>query len=289
MKSTYFIASIAAISLGGYLLARQEAPVAPAASTPPAQPGTLEQARWFSSLPGPAPGFAGAGGRSAERKPAVGRNGRAIDLGGLSAAQYIGTRIGAARAGDVKAAYEVYQAESMCAANDDPIADFGDPLQRAQFLREREASVKLCAGLTPAQVQERLGFLGAAARAGKLDAQIDFYMEGPYGRAFDMQQNLDDPTVKQWKQDALGYLKNAGRNCDHFALALLSTVYDAGQLTERDLSMSMAYSIAAAVPRKKPLTEQQLRDRFGEELSAPEFDGARQLGAQLGTTACPPP
>ena len=90
----------------------------------------------------------------------------------------------------------------------------------------------------------------------------------------------------QWKQESLGHLKQAGGKCAHFALALLSNVYDAGLLTERDMHLSMAYSIAAAVPRNKPLSEEQLRLRFGEELSAADFTGARQLGAQLAQQAC---
>jgi len=112
-------------------------------------------------------------------------------------------------------------------------------------------------------------------------------MEGPYGRDFDIAANASDPTVKKWKEDAVTYLKQAGDKCDHFSLALLSNVYDAGTLTERDLKTSMGYAIAAAVPRKKPLTDEQLRGRFGDELSAADFDSARQLGEQLARQACP--
>jgi hypothetical protein len=111
-------------------------------------------------------------------------------------------------------------------------------------------------------------------------------MEGPYGRDFDIGENPDDPIVTKWKADALTYLKDAGNKCDHFALALLSTVYDAGQLTARDPGSSMAYAIAAAVPRKKPVTEAQLRERFGEDLSAADFASAEQRGANLASAAC---
>ncbi|MFL6660166.1 MAG: hypothetical protein ACJ8GW_18925 [Massilia sp.] len=256
----------------------------------PTQTGTLEQARWFSSdtpkaATWPDPRAASQGGRHA----VYGRNGRAIDLGGLTVAQFIATRVAAARSGDVKSAYEVYQAESICAANQDPLADFLEPSQKEAFLRDRAEQEKLCTGLSAAQVQERLGFLSTAARNGHLGAQVDFYMEGPYGRDFDVASNPDDPIVTTWKGEALDYLKQAGNKCDPFALALLSTVYDAGQLTGRDLRTAMAYSIAAAVPRKKTLTEEQLRERYGEDLSAADFDSARQLGAQLAQQACPRP
>ena len=166
------------------------------------------------------------------------------------------------------------------------MAEYHEAGEREAFLRERAAMVKLCAGMSPAQVQERLAFLDTAARAGHVGAQIDFYMEGPYGRDFDVADNPGDPTVVQWKTDALAYLKQAGRTCDQFALALLSTVYDAGQLTGRDPEAAMAYSIAAAVPRKKPLAEAQLRERFGDELSAAQFASAQQRGASLAREAC---
>jgi hypothetical protein len=287
MNPRFVLAGAAAICLAAWLLGgRQDgdaaAAAAPAVVVAPAALLPFGQAGWFSSAPQAALPAAGEPGA-----PVYGRNGRAINLGGLSVAQYIASRIGAARSGDAKAAYEVYQAESVCAANEDPVADYHDPAQKAQFLREREGLIKLCVGLSPAQVQERLGFLGTAARAGHIAAQVDFYMEGPYGREFDMAQNGGDPAVQQWKEDALGYLKQAGGKCDHFALALLSTVYDAGQLTGRDPRTAMAYRIAAAVPRKKAVNEQQLRSEFGDELSTTQFDSALQLGAQLAQQACP--
>ncbi|MES2319640.1 MAG: hypothetical protein V4631_19335 [Pseudomonadota bacterium] len=286
MNSRIILALTAVACVAAWLLTRdQESDRAtpPGPIAPTAQLATIGQAGWFSSMSqaaGP-PATAGSGAQ------VHGRNGRAIDLGGLNIAQYIASRVGAARSGDPKAAYEVYQAESVCATNADPVADYQFPAEREKFLRERAGLVKLCEGLSPAQVQERLGFLGTAARAGHIGAQVDFYMEGPFGREFDMAENAADPAVKQWKADAIGYLKQAGDKCDHFALALLATVYDAGQLTERDMRSSMAYSIAAAVPRKKPMSEEQLRSRFGDEMSAEDFHRARQLGEQLALQACP--
>jgi hypothetical protein len=287
MKTSIIVAGFAALAVAAWMLGRAptgDARVAPSVAQP-AQP-LPGQAGWFAAAP--QSGGTWPDPRSAAAAPASvnGRNGRAVNLGGLTVAQYIASRVGAARSGDAHAAYEVYQAESICAANDDPVADYAEPAQKDQFLREREALVKLCTGMSPAQVQERLGFLGTAARAGNRSAQVDYYMEGPYGRAYDIAGNADDPIVKQWKADALGYLKQAGGTCDHFALALLANVYDAGLLTERDMRASMAYAIAAEVPRNKPLTDQQLSARFGEELSAADFASARQMGAQLAQQAC---
>lgn len=276
---------IAGIGLAMYF-ARPDDPAPRPAQAPVAQ-AQAPAPRWFSSLPQPAanPGFPMPS--TAPGAPVNGRNGRAVDLGGKTVAEYVAARIGKARSGDTAAAYAVYQAASICAANEDPVADYHDPAEKEAFLRERQSRVTLCAGMTPAQVQERLGFLDAAARAGNIHAQVDYYMEGPYGRDFDIAANASDPTVKKWKEDAVTYLKQAGDKCDHFSLALLSNVYDAGMLTERDLKTSMGYAIAAAVPRKTPLTDEQLRSRFGDELSGADFDSARQLGEQLSRQACP--
>ena len=260
---------------------RQAAPSTVTAA-PAARP--RDQVRWLASLPD-------AGPSQTLAVPSAtlvnGRNGRGVDLGGKTVAAYVAERIAKARSGDAQAAYEVYQAESICAANQDPVAEYQDPAEREIFLREREGLVKLCAGISPAQVQERLGFLNAAARAGHLKAQLDFYTEGPYGHEYDMTAGAADPIVIKWKEDALTYLKQAGDQCDHFALATLSNVYDAGTLTERDVRSSMAYAIAASVPQKKVLTEEQLRSRFGEELNAADFESARQFGARLAGQACP--
>lgn len=283
-QSTLLLAAIAALGMAVWFGSGEPAALAPAPAAASAA-ASATQPRWFSSQP--ESGNSGELPRVAARATVNGRNGRAVDLGGLSVAQYIATRMQAARSGDVDAAYAVYQAESICAANNDHEPDYAEPDDRALFMQERASRVKLCEGMSPAQVQERLAFLAMAARAGKVDAQIDFYMEGPFGRDVDLVQVANDPAVKQWKDDAVAYLKQAGDKCDHFSLALLATVYDSGELTPRDMRAAMAYAIAAAVPRKMPLTEEQLRSRFGAELAEADFASARQMGEQLASQACP--
>jgi hypothetical protein len=60
---------------------------------------------------------------------------------------------------------------------------YGNLDQRDAGPDERSASpaptdtARLCAGVTPAEVQERLRFLAFAARTGRTDAQVDFYLE----------------------------------------------------------------------------------------------------------------
>lgn len=216
-----------------------------------------------------------------------GRNGRPVDFGGKDAAAYIAERAARARTGDLKAAYEAYQAASGCAAADDPLPDFFSEAERQAAERERDRLRKLCANVSPAQLQERMRFLGQVADAGNRDAQVDFYMEGPGGKPVDLQARADDPEVQLWKQQAIGYLQQAGAGCDQFALGLLSNVYDAGQLVARDPGRSMAYSIASNAARRHPLTEQQLRQRFGDELAPADFNAAVQAGAQLAASSCP--
>ena len=216
-----------------------------------------------------------------------GRNGRPVDFGGQDAATYIAERAARARTGDLKAAYEAYQAASGCAAADDPLPEFFSEDELKETRRERERMHKLCANVSPAQLQERMRFLGQLADAGQREAMIDFYMEGPGGKPVDLGARADDPEVQQWKQQAVAYLRQAGAQCDQFALGLLSNAYDAGQIVARDPAASMTYAIASNAARHRPLTEQQLRERFGEELAPGAFTAALQAGSQLAAASCP--
>lgn len=236
------------------------------------------------------PGMLGAGQTGDAPAPAkkfYGRNGRPVDLAGEDAAAYIAERAARARTGDLKAAYEAYQAASGCAAAEEPLPEFFNEAEGREAARERERMRRLCAKVSPAQIQERMRFLSQAADAGNRDARIDFYMEGPGGRTVDLQTHADDPEVREWKQQAVAYLQQAGAQCDQFALGLLSNVYDTGQLVPRDPASSMMYTIASNNVRSRPLSEDQLRRRFGDELAPAAFDAALQAGARLAAASCP--
>jgi hypothetical protein len=112
-------------------------------------------------------------------------------------------------------------------------------------------------------------------------------MEGPQGRPLDAGMAADDPQLQAWKAQALGFLQQAGAQCDHFALSLLANAYDLGQLVPRDPRLTMAYAIASAAARHATLTEPQLRARFGTELTDADFAAAQQAGAQLARQDCP--
>jgi hypothetical protein len=293
-RTTAILATAAAAAGIAAVLALRPAPDAgvPAAlpapqvtQAAPAPAAAATKGGWMD--PAMLAGGAAGPGDDAPAKKFYGRNGRPVDFAGKDAAAYIAERAARARTGDLKAAYEAYQAASGCAAAEEPLPEFFNEAEGREAARERERMRKLCANVSPAQIQERMRFLGQAADAGNRDAQIDFYMEGPGGRTVDLQARADDPEVRQWKQQAIGYLQQAGAQCDQFALGLLSNVYDAGQLVPRDPASSMAYTIASNNARSHPLSEDQLRRRFGDELAPAAFDAALQAGARLAAASCP--
>ena len=214
------------------------------------------------------------------------RSGRQVDLGGLTVLAYIAKWNSLARAGDKDAAYKVYLAAAVCASNDEPAPAFNDDAGLKQFLQQREKLLALCQGVNSAQLQERLTFLAQAARAGNVEAQIDYFMEGPYGRDTDLAKSADDPVVQQWKTEAVKDLKAAAGQGEPFALALLAQVYAAGELLPRDEKLSLAYKVAEADARNSNLSEQQLRRNAGAQMSDADFASALQTGRQMAAACC---
>jgi aryl carrier-like protein len=235
--------------------------------------GTADQGNGLATLPLPS-------------APVYARNGRQVDLDGLTAQQYISKWNSLARAGDKDAAYNVYQATAVCASNDEPAPAYRSTAELEQFHAEREKMLALCEGVNPAQLQERLSFLAVAARAGKVEAQIDYFMEGPYGRDTDLAKSAEDPVVQQWKTEAVTELKSAAGQGEPFALALLSQVYDAGELLPRDARLSLAYKVAEADARNRVLSEEQLRRNAGAQMSDADFASALQTGRQIASACC---
>jgi len=237
-----------------------------------------------------APGTANQGnGLAASPQPPAAvyaRNGRQVDLGGLTVQEYISKWNSLARAGDKDAAYNVYQAAAVCASNDEPAPAYDSAAELAQFLDQRKKLLALCAGVNSAQLQERLSFLSLAARAGKVEAQIDYFMEGPYGRDTDLAKSADDPVVQQWKTEAVTELKSAAGQGEPFALALLAQVYGAGELLPRDARLSLAYKVAEADARNSALSEEQLRRNAGAQMSDADFASALQTGKQIAAACC---
>jgi len=239
----------------------------------PFAPGTAYQENSFAAAPPPPTAV-------------YARNGRQVDLDGLTAQEYIAKWNSLARSGDKDAAYNVYQAAAVCASNDEPAPAYNSAAELGRFLDERKKLLALCAGVNPAQLQERLSFLALAARAGKVEAQIDYFMEGPYGRDTDLAKSADDPVVQQWKTEAVAELKSAAGQGEPFALALLAQVYDAGELLPRDAKLALAYKVAEADARNSALSEDQLRRNAGAQMSDADFSGALQTGRQIASACC---
>lgn len=235
--------------------------------------GTANQGNDLSTLPPPS-------------AVVYARNGRQVDLGGLTAQEYISKWNSLARAGDKDAAYNVYQAAAVCASNDEPAPAYNSAAELKQFLDQRKKLLALCEGVNSAQLQERLSFLALAARAGKIEAQIDYFMEGPYGRDTDLAKSADDPVVQHWKTEAVTELKSAAGQGEPFALALLAHVYGAGELLPRDAKLSLAYKVAEAEARNSALSEEQLRRNAGAQLSDADFASALQTGKQIASACC---
>jgi hypothetical protein len=212
------------------------------------------------------------------------RNGRIVDLHGLSAAAYIAQWSTRARTGDVQAAYNVFQAADVCAAISEPLPEMQAGDDKQALLKERAELERVCKNVTPAQIAERMDFLAIAARAGNHDAQIDFYMEGPNGRQ--AQAGDNDETTAQWKQQSLAYLQAAASGGNTFSLGLLANSYDAGLLTPPDAKLSLAYTVADMMARNVTATPSLLRNRFGSQLSDDDFNAGMQMGAQIAAQCC---
>lgn len=212
------------------------------------------------------------------------RNGRIVDLQGLSAADYIAQWSTRARTGDAQAAYNVFQAADICASASEPMPPMQSGDDQQAMLKEHAELQRICKNVTPAQIAERMNFLSAAARAGNHDAQVDFYMEGPNGRQ--TQAGETDDATTQWKQQSLAYLQAAATSGDTFSLGLLANAYDAGLLSAPDAKLSLAYTVADMMARNVTATPSILHNRFGGQLSDADFNAGMQLGAQIAAQCC---
>lgn len=167
----------------------------------------------------------------------------------------------ARRGDDARASHAAYQALAACVAP------------------EAEQPV-FCRGLPASLLQERLRFLGHAARAGLPAAQIDFYMEGP-----DALQALDADALQAWRLEALAGLQGAAAGCEPFAMGLLATLYDAGELMPRDATRALAYAVAEGQLRRLAVSDDSLRDRLAEPVDDAVIASAREQGQRLAA-AC---
>ena len=105
-------------------------------------------------------------------------------------------------------------------------------------------------------------------------------MEGP-----DALQSQDADALQAWRQQALSGLKAAAAQCEPFAMGLLATLYDAGELMPRDGAQAVAYAVAEGQLRLRPASDDSLRDRLAEPIEAAALEAARRQGLSLAA-AC---
>jgi hypothetical protein len=213
--------------------------------------------------------------------------GRTVNTDGLDVESFLTKVAPTARRGDAMAAYRVYQAEAMCAALD-PLTRMdvsqADAETRTTHVAYVAQMTEACAGVTPAQIEERFGFLDQAVRAGNEQAMIDYRVEGPNGRdiaTFDPR----DPLLTAWKKDSNAYLQQLAAKGDQDAWSLLAQDYENGIVVDRDLGAAITYWTALQISRKPdadPLSIDFIGD-MAKQLTEAEVQQAIAQGRMLGT------
>ena len=64
----------------------------------------------------------------------------------------------------------------------------------------------------------------------------------------------------------------------------MATLSDSGELAPRDAARAVAYAVAEASLRHRPLTDEALQDRLAEPLDAAGLAAARELGLRLAAS-----
>lgn len=218
--------------------------------------------------------------------------GAPVDLGGLTVRGFIDRWSPAARTGDAHAAYRLYEAEALCArAAENERMLRSRSLSQGDGLRESiEASTEdlqaLCDGVSPKEVEERLVFLTQAALSGNVQAQLDFYVEGPLGRHDELRADDPDPNVGTWKSQAIAFLKQAAMQNNRDALEALAVAYFNGIVVPQDFETSLTYEIALARASHKDPELALLATQLTAQLPAAVVARARTAGEALYQQCC---
>lgn len=226
------------------------------------------------------------------RTQLLSRSGAPVDLDGLTVQAFIDRWSQSARTGNAKAAYRIYQAEALCARaaeNERSLRDdasLGEGAERESIEAHTKALEELCIGTSPAEADERLQFLTQAARSGDANAQIDFFMEGPYGKPYELQADDPDPNVIAWKVQSLDFLKQAAMQNHRDALEFLSMAYFNGLLVREDLEASLTYEIALARASNKDPDLALLAAQLIRQLPESSVARARVAGETLYRQCC---
>ncbi len=215
-----------------------------------------------------------------------------VELDGLPVRAFVDRWSHAARTGDPRAAYRVYQAEAFCARADEnerslrgPLTATSDEMRGSIATRTRTLR-ELCVAVSPAEVDERLHFLLLAARSGNANAQVDFYIEGPYGKPYDLQADDPDPNVIAWKNQAIDFLTQAAMQNNRDALEFLGVAYFNGIVAPQNLEASLAYDIALARANHTDPDLSLLATQLIKQLPESSVSRARTAGEAFFRQCC---
>ena len=181
-------------------------------------------------------------------------NGRPFDLEDPGIAAFLDRMAPLARRGDPEAAYRVYQSEALCGSIDPQRASMRESVAydigaMAKLKAGVDSLAAVCAGVTPAQVQERFVFLEQAIRAGNREAVLDYRTEGPLGFDLDALDPTDSRLI-EWQRRANGYLEALAVRGDRDAWMRLSGDYQMGSAVRQDYEAAIKYRIALVLSRQ---------------------------------------
>ncbi|WP_133166839.1 sel1 repeat family protein [Solimicrobium silvestre] len=199
-----------------------------------------------------------------------------LNLDGKTVAQYVREYYGAADKGDPKAAFKIYQAELICdglKSNERAQSTKGEGWLNGADMRKAQ---KLCDGFNGNR-NELLKYIAQAAKGGVADAQAlfintppDWVLDGP------LIPDTTNPHVKEWYEQAIGYLNQAATQGNQMAMLDLARIYKNGDGVQKNLQMAATFEIAYFQIHKLPLsnplvaniTNQLTPDQVREATSA---------------------
>lgn len=182
------------------------------------------------------------------------------DAPGETAAQVFERLSRSARRGAPQDAYKAFEIARFCRSTE----SFTNVLNSVRAgertnemlaaMRDTQATVlRTCAGITPAQLDERYELIAIAAAAGVKGATTAFIATGRAGEASRTTLGSQD---EGWKQAAIQYLTRDVVAGDVEAMAMLSHLYTTGDIVDKDLRSALAYRLAAVEARR--LNEQKV-------------------------------
>ncbi|WP_332851615.1 hypothetical protein [Duganella sp. S19_KUP01_CR8] len=206
-------------------------------------------------------------------------------------AQQVDQLVATARPSD---AYDAYWLVQNCIdfqrTGDLAVAD-GDFMRPANQA-EKFAEKLLCAEMTERMKTARLEHLTLAAKAGIDGADLTFLQTGPFGDPSALESRPDDPLVRAWKAEALGYLEVKAQQGDiPSIITLLGEYNEDSELLKQHPVAALRYATVvhdhyemvlggASKTTPNPLPDEFMR-KMSQGLSPDEVRLATAEGKQL--------